>query len=933
MAADTTDGVSVPSFWWVSQQAVASIGAPDPLALDTWVHVAVTTAGTTGRLYLDGLEVVSGPILDLGLQTRTQNWIGRNSGAGTPYSPMALSNLRIFSRALSASEVYVARLGLFANDASLLDLGFNCSIFTPKPPTSAQDRCGCPGYALAASALVGGASFSADSIADCPDCQSREAIVLDGRSGYVDLGTLTFDASSVTVLLWLKAAAATQDAGVFNFGSGATLDHLFLRFGPAGELELSTNPGTPTYLSQSSALALNAWVYIAVAISGTSASIYFDGVLEVSGSVDALGIQRRATCWLGQSNAGHYVDGAITDFKMYSRPLSAAEVWETRRGTLAEADADILPFFACSDVSSNCTATTTTTTTPAPSSTTTTPASRTTPAPTTTPAPRLISNTTLCYERNLSLSATCGLDSTDLILRACATTEAALEAEVMQLPAGGSVLDATATCTGFYAWVCAELGTVAYGGGEDCAFACRFLSEGARAGLAGGCSVQEGCVESSALDLHHAAGALCYDEARYALHASCVASEGFAANVELLLANTANCSRANTSAPTETLFVAGFISPPAWAAPAPLCSDSDDCAVACFRSPFEIKHQTPDVTMTSVYRGPCDCSVRGVFKGAVGYENGLELRALNAEGAVLTLTPLTSVNQIRVKFEFGAGEACVYLWDVEQGSLLGLPVEKAVEMSDESTLAFLGLDEALAQEILAGRRRSAGSALLDNNKSTRRLAAAEADCPQEESDCRFACMAAGLTASTFGNELALLPDYDDDDGACDCALVFPQDLGGASGMAGTMAAAAAGSDVSFEFPGGIDVLALGGADPRALADVTLRPRGGGSELMRLDFAPAAGTHCTYLFGVGGGLLLGVQGASAEEVAAEEAAALAAEEAAAAGDSTPAPDKPGVFDISVAEAEQTAEYIGAVVGATTAAVVLTSVITTDRKSVV
>jgi hypothetical protein len=79
-------------------------------ALSTgWHHLAVSIDGETGQmtLYRDGIAVDSQPTetLPSDLGVTTQNWIGRSEYDGDPYFNGSIDDFRIYSRALSGSEV------------------------------------------------------------------------------------------------------------------------------------------------------------------------------------------------------------------------------------------------------------------------------------------------------------------------------------------------------------------------------------------------------------------------------------------------------------------------------------------------------------------------------------------------------------------------------------------------------------------------------------------------------------------------------------------------------------------------------------------------------------------------------------------------------------------------------------------------------------
>ncbi|NUR70718.1 MAG: hypothetical protein HOU81_07840 [Hamadaea sp.] len=83
------------------------INAPAALPTGAWTHVAVTLNGSVGILYVNGAEVARSTGLTLtpaSLGSTTANRIGRSQYAD-PYLDGAVDGLRLYSRALSASEI------------------------------------------------------------------------------------------------------------------------------------------------------------------------------------------------------------------------------------------------------------------------------------------------------------------------------------------------------------------------------------------------------------------------------------------------------------------------------------------------------------------------------------------------------------------------------------------------------------------------------------------------------------------------------------------------------------------------------------------------------------------------------------------------------------------------------------------------------------
>jgi len=87
--------------------AEQTINTATPLPTGVWKHVAVTAAGTTGILYVDGVEAARGSISlrPSSLVTTSATYVGRSQYANDPFLNGQVDQLRIYSRALSATEV------------------------------------------------------------------------------------------------------------------------------------------------------------------------------------------------------------------------------------------------------------------------------------------------------------------------------------------------------------------------------------------------------------------------------------------------------------------------------------------------------------------------------------------------------------------------------------------------------------------------------------------------------------------------------------------------------------------------------------------------------------------------------------------------------------------------------------------------------------
>jgi hypothetical protein len=164
--------------------------------------------------------------------------------------------------------------------------------------------------------------------------KNKFAVALNGSTGYVSLpANSTADLGDFTVATWVYWNAARAWERIFDFGSG-TGQYMFLtpragnglaRFaitvnGNFGELGINHTAALPT----------GQWVHVAVTLSGTTGTLYVNGVKSGENTAMFLApfrLQNSGQNWIGRSQyADPYFNGKIDDFRIYRGALNAAEV-------------------------------------------------------------------------------------------------------------------------------------------------------------------------------------------------------------------------------------------------------------------------------------------------------------------------------------------------------------------------------------------------------------------------------------------------------------------------------------------------------------------------------------------------------------------------------------------------------------------------------
>jgi hypothetical protein len=164
-----------------------------------------------------------------------------------------------------------------------------------------------------------------------------KALKFDGLNDYVNLpiGTLLSTLSNITVATWVNYSGTGGGwQRVWDFGTGTT-NYMFVTpaQGTTGPMTFAIRTATVAEKRFAAARSLpTGWHHVAVVIDGgaMAAQVYLDGAVVSSSSVTVLPKDLGVTNqnWIGRSQftADAFFSGAVDDFRIYNRAMSAAEI-------------------------------------------------------------------------------------------------------------------------------------------------------------------------------------------------------------------------------------------------------------------------------------------------------------------------------------------------------------------------------------------------------------------------------------------------------------------------------------------------------------------------------------------------------------------------------------------------------------------------------
>jgi arabinan endo-1,5-alpha-L-arabinosidase len=279
------------------------VEAPAALPVGVWTHVAVTLDAAGGVLYMNGAQAARNAAMNISPASLLPDnvWLGKSEFVADPYFSGRLDSVKIFGRALSASEVL--RLASAAAPDQRLLARYR---FDEKSGDVARDS----------TSNLNDATVTGRPVWD------DGALVLNGVTDF--LQTPVPNGPERTLAAWIRPLGSEDVAyieSVFDsdvsgqHGSGFGLDGGFFKVILDDQF---WEPRVP--------VALDRWTHVALAFDRTTARLYVDGAPAASLAYTQ-GAVSQASYTIGKSHANPlFFHGAIADARIYAVALAAPEI-------------------------------------------------------------------------------------------------------------------------------------------------------------------------------------------------------------------------------------------------------------------------------------------------------------------------------------------------------------------------------------------------------------------------------------------------------------------------------------------------------------------------------------------------------------------------------------------------------------------------------
>ncbi len=311
-----------------------------------WYNVVGVYDGSTLKLYVNGVEIASSALTGNLLSTSATWKMGRRGeGSGLYYWNGVLDDVRIYNRALSATEV----LNLYNDTSGVSQHILNGSMNTQLTSglvgmwdfngprlnsTTSTDASG-----NGNNGALTGATGAQNKPQPKPGVIGQ-ALNFDGTDDYLSLGSNSITGTSAySIAAWLKAANTTQGSGGYGvavtMGNGASGQQAYVGWVGTAQVGTSVSYGGGGYGKNygSGITDITNWHHVAMTSSGggtQTITIYVDGV-QTNQSTETFSIASTARR-IGAGDDGgvlnYYYNGLVDEARVYNRALSASEVYQ-----------------------------------------------------------------------------------------------------------------------------------------------------------------------------------------------------------------------------------------------------------------------------------------------------------------------------------------------------------------------------------------------------------------------------------------------------------------------------------------------------------------------------------------------------------------------------------------------------------------------------
>ncbi len=317
--------------------------AASTITTGQWVHIAAVNSGGTRTLYVNGVsQSLSGTATSISANTDPVR-IGQHDNAY--YFDGWIDEARIWSTARTATDI---RKNMYRTPFSTTNLVAYYKM-SDGSGTSLTDNSG--------NGRTGTLTNDPTWVASGAFAGPRNVLDFDGSNEYIAFDSSVPPSSTTTTLeAWIKITDTSREEIV---GWGHTTRHDVVEFRvQSAKLEFGIDDGLGwSVVTGQTTLATNVWAHVVAVKSGTSITLYVNGVQDATGTITRSAIVDRMRIGGllkdGYMWAGYYFSGQIDEVRIWNTVRTADQIRENMFRTLDGDEAGLVAYYRFDQVNAS----------------------------------------------------------------------------------------------------------------------------------------------------------------------------------------------------------------------------------------------------------------------------------------------------------------------------------------------------------------------------------------------------------------------------------------------------------------------------------------------------------------------------------------------------------------------------------------------------
>lgn len=308
------------------------------LQQNKWTHLALVWDGSNIKFYFNGVQDANvHPVSSLS-SSDNDLYLGWQGHYNNTYFGGNIDEVRIWNTARTEAQIKANMYKELAGTETGLTAYYKMSDGTGTSLTDNSTNTN-------TGTLTNGPSWKASAAF----AGSRQALDFDGSNDYVNFSSSPeYNNNAVTIEAWIQSTNSGNEKDIVSWGSNSGLnDNVQLRM-QAGKLQFGMDVSGWVSIIGNTNINTGKWTHVAMVKNGNDVSLYVNGKLDASGSINLTPTVPKFFISAHYKNGvlrGFYFPGQIDEVRIWNTTRTEAEIRESMMRTLAGNESGLVAYY------------------------------------------------------------------------------------------------------------------------------------------------------------------------------------------------------------------------------------------------------------------------------------------------------------------------------------------------------------------------------------------------------------------------------------------------------------------------------------------------------------------------------------------------------------------------------------------------------------